>query len=186
MAEFDIDARGLSKSFGSLKAVDGITLQVRRGECYGVLGPNGAGKTTAIKMIHGAARVGGGRLSVLGMDAQTDSRRIREGMGIVPQENTLDNELTVYANLWVFAGYFGISRRRSRARIEELLDFVQLREKWDAQIKPLSGGMKRRLLIARALIHRPRLLILDEPTTGLDPRRATLSGSASASSGARA
>ncbi|MBT4430826.1 MAG: ABC transporter ATP-binding protein, partial [Nitrospinaceae bacterium] len=152
MAELDIDARGLSKSFGDLKAVDGITLEISRGECYGLLGPNGAGKTTAIRMIHGATRRGGGELRVLGFDGTFESRRAREGMGIVSQEDTLDSELTVYDNMWVFANYFGIPRRRSRERIEELLDFVQLREKWGEQIKTLSGGMKRRLLIARALI----------------------------------
>lgn len=170
MSGFDIDARGLTKSYGDLKAVDGITLQVKRGECYGVLGPNGAGKTTTIKMIHGAVRRDGGKLAVLGLDGTTQSREVRERMGIVPQEDTLDNELTVYENLWVFANYFGLSRRDSQPRIEELLDFVQLREKWDSQIKALSGGMKRRLLIARALLHAPQLLVLDEPTTGLDPQ----------------
>jgi lipooligosaccharide transport system ATP-binding protein len=170
LTEFDIDARGLSKAFGNLQAVAGITLQVKRGECYGVLGPNGAGKTTTIKMIHGAVRQDGGQLTILGMDGASENREVRQYMGLVPQEDTLDKELTVYDNLWVFANYFGMSRKESRPRIEELLDFVQLREKWGSQIKTLSGGMKRRLLSARALIHKPQILILDEPTTGLDPQ----------------
>ncbi|MEE9276158.1 MAG: ATP-binding cassette domain-containing protein [bacterium] len=170
MSDLDIEARGVSKSFGALCAVDGVSFEVRRGECYGLLGPNGAGKTTTIRMIHGAARPDAGRLDVLGLEVAADPRRARERMGIVSQENTLDNELTVYENLWVFAGYHGIPKSVSRLRIEALLDFVQLRGKWGDQIKTLSGGMKRRLHIARALLNEPQILILDEPTTGLDPQ----------------
>ncbi len=170
MSGFVIDARGIEKSFGTLKAVDGVSLQVERGECFGILGPNGAGKTTTIKMLHGAVLPDMGGLEVLGRNVMTHSRRIRAQMGIVSQEDTLDRDLTVYENLWVYAGFFGISRKASLSRIEHLLDFMQLREKWNAQIKTLSGGMKRRLHIARALIHGPKFLILDEPTTGLDPQ----------------
>lgn len=167
---FVIDARGIEKSFGTLKAVDGVSLQVKPGECFGILGPNGAGKTTTIKMLHGAVESDSGTLRVLGRDVATQSRLIRAQMGIVSQEDTLDRDLTVYENLWVYAGFFSIPKKASLTRIEYLLDFMQLREKWDSQIKTLSGGMKRRLHIARALIHEPKFLILDEPTTGLDPQ----------------
>ena len=165
-----IDAQSIEKSFGTLKAVDGVSLQVKPGECFGILGPNGAGKTTTIKMLHGAVESDSGTLRVLGRDVATQSRLIRAQMGIVSQEDTLDRDLTVYENLWVYAGFFSISKQASLSRIEYLLDFMQLREKWDSQIKTLSGGMKRRLHIARALIHEPKFLILDEPTTGLDPQ----------------
>lgn len=167
---FVIDAQGIEKSFGTLKAVDGVSLQVKPGECFGILGPNGAGKTTTIKMLHGAVESDAGVLRVLGRDVATQSRLIRAQMGIVSQEDTLDRDLTVYENLWVYAGFFGLSKKASFSRIEYLLDFMQLREKWDSKIKTLSGGMKRRLHIARALIHEPKFLILDEPTTGLDPQ----------------
>lgn len=170
MAGLVIDARGIEKSFGTLRAVAGVSLQVEPGECFGILGPNGAGKTTTIKMLHGAVQPDTGVLRVLGLDVATQSRLVREGMGVVSQEDTLDRDLTVYENLWVYAGFFGISRKASLSRIEHLLDFLQLREKWDSKIKTLSGGMKRRLHIARALIHEPKFLILDEPTTGLDPQ----------------
>ena len=165
-----IEAQGIEKSFGPLKAVDGVSLQVTPGECFGILGPNGAGKTTTIKMLHGAVHPDAGVLKVLNRDVITQSRLIRAQMGIVSQEDTLDRDLTVYENLWVYAGFFNISKKASLSRIEYLLDFMQLREKWNSQIKTLSGGMKRRLHIARALIHDPKFLILDEPTTGLDPQ----------------
>lgn len=168
--DFDIHAIDLRKSYGTLRAVDGVSFHVRRGECYGLLGPNGAGKTTTLRMLHGAVRPEAGDLRVLGFKMPHQARLAREKMGIVSQEDTLDRELTVLQNLWVFAMYHGISRRDSRGRIESLLDFVQLGEKRDAQIKTLSGGMKRRLHIARALLHDPQILILDEPTTGLDPQ----------------
>ena len=170
MSGFVIDARYIEKSFGTLKAVAGVSLQVEAGECFGILGPNGAGKTTTIKMLHGAVQPDAGDLRVLGRDVMTQSRLVREGMGVVSQEDTLDRDLTVYENLWVYAGFFGISRKASLSRIKHLLDFMQLREKWNSKIKTLSGGMKRRLHIARALIHEPKFLILDEPTTGLDPQ----------------
>lgn len=170
MPGFVIDAHGIEKHFGTLKAVDDVSLQVNPGECFGILGPNGAGKTTTIKMLHGAVQPDAGSLRVLGKDVVTQSRLIRAQMGIVSQEDTLDRDLTVYENLWVYAGFFSISKQASLSRIEYLLDFMQLREKWDSQIKTLSGGMKRRLHIARALIHEPKFLILDEPTTGLDPQ----------------
>ena len=170
MPGFVIDAHGIEKHFGTLKAVDDVSLQVNPGECFGILGPNGAGKTTTIKMLHGAVQPDAGTLRVLGRDVATQSRLIRAQLGIVSQEDTLDRDLTVYENLWVYAGFFSISKQASLSRIEYLLDFMQLREKWDSQIKTLSGGMKRRLHIARALIHEPKFLILDEPTTGLDPQ----------------
>ena len=165
-----VEARGLRKSYGERVAVSGIDFAVEPGICFGFLGPNGAGKTTTMKMIYGLASVDGGELRVLGLDAHTERRRIKERLGVVPQETNLDGELTVRENLVFQAGYFGLDGPAVSDRIEELLDFALLRERADEVPWNLSGGMKRRLLIARALVNDPELVVLDEPTTGLDPQ----------------
>jgi len=165
-----IHARGLIKRFGDFIAVDGIDFDVAKGEAFGFLGPNGAGKTSTMRMIGCVSPVSGGTLRVLGMDPLTDGPCIRARLGVVPQADTLDAELRVGENLETYARYFGIPRAIARTRAKELLEFVQLQERADDQVEPLSGGMKRRLTIARALINEPDVLLLDEPTTGLDPQ----------------
>jgi lipooligosaccharide transport system ATP-binding protein len=165
-----IHARGLTKRFGGLTAVDGIDFDVRKGEAFGFLGPNGAGKSSTMRMIGCVSPVTGGTLRVLGLDPERDGPAIRGRLGVVPQLDTLDLELTVRENLIIYGRYFGLTRRELRGRAEELLDFVQLSERADDPVEPLSGGMKRRLTIARALVNNPELLLLDEPTTGLDPQ----------------
>jgi lipooligosaccharide transport system ATP-binding protein len=170
-----ISARGLRKSFesksaGTVEAVKGIDIDVRRGEAFGFLGPNGAGKSSTMRMIAAVSPISGGELSILGMDPAEHGPAIRARLGVCPQEDTLDNELNVYDNLYVYGRYFGIPRAEVRRRVEELLEFVQLTEKRTAKVEDLSGGMKRRLTIARSLINRPDILLLDEPTTGLDPQ----------------
>jgi lipooligosaccharide transport system ATP-binding protein len=163
-------ARGLSKSFGERVAVDGIDFEVESGICFGFLGPNGAGKTTTMKMIYGLAQIDGGELRVLGMDAARERRAIKARIGVVPQETNLDGDLTLRENLLQQARYFGITSETARERAEELLEFALLSERADERIHSLSGGMKRRLLISRALMNEPELVVLDEPTTGLDPQ----------------
>ncbi len=165
-----VRARGLTKTFGGFTAVDGVDFAVTRGECFGFLGPNGAGKSSTMRMVGCVSPVTGGELRLFGLDPATDGPAIRARLGVVPQRDTLDEELTVEENLWIYGRYFGLSRREVRERAGELLDFAQLTERAGDKVEPLSGGMKRRLTIARSLINGPEILLLDEPTTGLDPQ----------------
>jgi lipooligosaccharide transport system ATP-binding protein len=170
MSEILIQGRSLEKKFGDFIAVDKIDFEVRQGEAFGFLGPNGAGKTSTMRMIEAVSPITSGELTVLGLNPAEDGPLLRSRLGVVPQENNLDEELTVYDNLMMYGRYFDLDRTTIRDRIDELLDFVQLEEKRDAKVSALSGGMKRRVIIARGLINEPDLYVLDEPTTGLDPQ----------------
>lgn len=165
-----IKATGLSKVFGDFVAVDGINFEVKRGEAFGLLGPNGAGKSTTMRMIASTSQRTGGELTILGMDPNVKGPEIRAHLGVVPQQDNLDRELKVWENLFIYGRYFGLSRKFLKSKIEELIGFAQLEEKRNAKTDDLSGGMKRRLTIARALVNEPDILMLDEPTTGLDPQ----------------
>lgn len=170
MTENLVEARDLTKTFGSFTAVDSIGFDIHKGEAFGFLGPNGAGKTSTMRMISTVSPITEGKLTVFGLDPTTEGRQIRGRIGVVPQEDNLDLELTVAENLYVYGRYHDMSRATIKPRIEELLDFAQLTDRRNSTVESLSGGMKRRLTIARALINEPDLVILDEPTTGLDPQ----------------
>ena len=165
-----IVAKALTKAYGDFKAVDAIDFKVKRGEAFGLLGPNGAGKSTTMRMIGATLQRSGGDLQILGKDPNTHGPEIRAHLGVVPQQDNLDRELKVWENLFIYGRYFGLSRKFLKAKVEELIGFVKLEDKRDVKVDALSGGMKRRLTIARGLVNEPEILMLDEPTTGLDPQ----------------
>jgi len=170
MSEELIVARGLTKKFGDFTAVDGIDFSVYRGESFGLLGPNGAGKSTTMRIIGATSQRTSGDITILGKDPEKFGPQIRAHLGVIPQKDNLDEQLTVTENLYIYGRYFGLSSKFIKGKVDELLEFAQLEEKRDAKVESLSGGMKRRLTIARALVSEPDILMLDEPTTGLDPQ----------------